>query len=90
MCCGPITPSRSTSCRQKQGLDHLEPPSVEAPSDRALEAEVETEVANGRVLAYLAQHAQIHQRVYSDERVRVFWRFAAPVPRSLVSNTAST
>ena len=43
----------------------------EALSDRALETEVETGVENGRVLAYLAQHAQIHDRTYNDDRVRL-------------------
>ena len=41
----------------------------EALLDRALDAEVETGVANGRVLAYLAQHAQIQNRTYDDDRV---------------------
>ena len=36
---------------------------------RALRAEVETGIANGKVLAYLAQHAQIHDRTYTDDRV---------------------
>jgi len=64
--------SVAISAARKQGLDGLEAAVREALRDRELEAEVETGVANGRVLAYLAQHAQIHQRVYSDDRVRVY------------------
>ena len=35
----------------------------------ALDAEIETGVGNGRVLAYLAQHAQIRNRTYDEDRV---------------------
>ncbi len=63
--------SVSISAAQKDGLDRLESAVREALSDRALEAEVETGVDNGRVLAYLAQHAQIHDRTYDEDRVRL-------------------
>ncbi len=63
--------SVSISAAQHDGLDRLEAAVREALSDRALEAEVETGVDNGRVLAYLAQHAQIHDRTYDDNRVRL-------------------
>jgi GTP-binding protein HflX len=53
------------------GLDQLEAAVRGALAERALEAEVETGVANGRILAYLAQHAQIHDRTYDDDRVRL-------------------
>ena len=59
------------SAAQHEGLDNLEAAVREALSDRALEAEIETGVENGRVLAYLAQHAQIHDRVYDEDRVRL-------------------
>jgi GTP-binding protein HflX len=52
-----------------EGLDRLETAVRDALIDHDLEAEVETGVANGRVLAYLAQHAQIHDRVYDADRV---------------------
>ncbi|MBV8311861.1 MAG: hypothetical protein JO344_15875, partial [Planctomycetaceae bacterium] len=51
------------------GLEHLEKAVREALLERALDAEVETGVSNGRVLAYLAQHAQIQNRVYDHDRV---------------------
>jgi GTP-binding protein HflX len=50
-------------------LDRLEQAVRESLHERALDAEVETGVANGRVLAYLAQHAQIRDRTYDDDRV---------------------
>jgi GTP-binding protein HflX len=51
------------------GLDRLEQAVREALHERALDAEIETGVENGRVLAYLAQHAQIQQRTYDADRV---------------------
>ena len=63
--------SVAISAAQGEGLDRLEQAVREALNDRALEAEVETGVENGRVLAYLAQHAQIHDRTYDDDRVRL-------------------
>ncbi len=52
-----------------QGLDRLEQAVREALHERALDLEVETDVGNGRVLSYLAQHAQIRDRTYADDRV---------------------
>jgi GTP-binding protein HflX len=63
--------SVAISAARGEGLDALESAVRDALSDRALEAEVETGVENGRVLAYLAQHAQIHDRTYDDGRVRL-------------------
>ena len=57
-----------------EGLDRLEQAVRDALLDRAFDAEVETGVGNGRVLAYLAQHAQIHERTYDDDRVHVLCR----------------
>ena len=52
---------------------------------------VETGVANGRVLAYLAQHGQIRDRVYSDDdRVRLSCRLPDALPRVPAAKTAST
>jgi GTP-binding protein HflX len=51
------------------GLDRLEQAVREALHERALDAEIETDVGNGRVLAYLAQHAQIQGRTYDADRV---------------------
>ncbi len=51
------------------GLDELERAVRDSLLDRALDAEIETGVGNGRVLAYLAQHAQIQSRTYEDDKV---------------------
>jgi GTPase len=66
--------SVAISAAQGDGLDRLEQAVREALHERALDAEVETGVGNGRVLAYLAQHAQIHSRTYDDDRVVVLCR----------------
>ena len=50
-------------------LDRLEQAVREALHEHALDAEVSTGVENGRVLAYLAQHAQIRDRTYDADRV---------------------
>jgi GTP-binding protein HflX len=48
------------------GLDRLEQAVREALNEHALEARIETSVGDGRVLAYLAQHALIRDRHYSE------------------------
>ncbi len=63
--------SVTISAASGDGLDRLEQAVREALHERALDAEVETGVENGRVLAYLAQHAQIRNRVYDEDRVRL-------------------
>jgi GTP-binding protein HflX len=63
--------SVAVSAFRGDGLAELESAVRGALSERALEAEIETGVADGRVLAYLAQHAQIHDRIYDDDRVRL-------------------
>jgi GTPase len=72
--------SIAISAAGREGLERLEQAVREALHERALEAEVETGVENGRVLAYLAQHAQIRDRSYQDDRVVVHCRL---LPRCL-------
>ncbi len=57
------------SAANSDGLDRLEQAVREILHEQALDAEVETGVGNGRVLAYLAQHAQVRDRTYADDRV---------------------
>jgi GTPase len=66
------------SAARGEGLDRLEQAVREALLDRALDAEVETGVANGRVLAYLAQHAQIHNLTYNPDHDRVLLQCRIP------------
>ncbi|QEH35577.1 GTPase HflX [Aquisphaera giovannonii] len=61
--------SVTISAAKAEGLDRLEAAVREALLERELDAEVETGVSNGRVLAYLAQHAQIQDRAYDEDRV---------------------
>jgi GTP-binding protein HflX len=57
------------SASEDDGLDRLEQAVREMLHERALDAEVETGVSNGRVLAYLAQHAQIREQSFENDRV---------------------
>jgi GTP-binding protein HflX len=70
--------SISISAATGDGLDALEQAVRSALLDRALDAEVETGVADGRVLAYLAQHAQIQNRTYDEDRDRVLLQCRLP------------
>ena len=63
--------SVAISAARKDGLDQLEAAVRQALSERALEAEVVTGVGEGRILAYLAKHAQIHGRTYDEDVVRL-------------------
>jgi GTPase len=67
--------SIAISAARGGGLERLESAVREALAERSLDAMIETGVANGRVLAYLAQHGLIRDRVYSDDdRVRLSCR----------------
>jgi GTP-binding protein HflX len=70
--------SVTISAARAEGLDELEHAVRQALMDRAFDAEVETGVANGRVLAYLAQHAQIQNRIYNNESNRVLLQCRIP------------
>jgi GTP-binding protein HflX len=59
------------SAAKREGLEALEHAVRLALLDSAMDAEVETSVADGRVLAYLAQHARIHDRAYDEDGDRV-------------------
>jgi GTPase len=63
--------SIAISATRREGLDRLEQAVREALFEQSIEAEVEAGQDNGRVLAYLSQHAQIHDRVYDENRVLV-------------------
>jgi len=63
--CGSVT----ISAGKHEGLDCLERTVRDTLLEQATDAEVETGVGNGRVLAYLAQHAQIQERTYDADRV---------------------
>ncbi len=57
------------SASRGDGLEELARAVRETLDRVSLDAQVETKVGDGRVLAYLAQHATIHDRHYDDDRV---------------------
>jgi GTP-binding protein HflX len=64
------------SAAQRWGLDRLEQAVRNHLHLDAMEAEVECALANGRVMAYLTRHAQIHERHTLDHRM--IWRCRLP------------
>lgn len=74
----------SVSARENVGLDTLARAVAEQLSDGYLEAEVETGVGNGRMFAFLAEHAEVLNTEYHDSRVtfncRIPRRFAFALP----------
>jgi GTPase len=63
--------SVAISAATKQGLDDLRDAVIEMLSADFVRAEVETDLANGKVLAYLSAHAEIERQQYNDNRVVV-------------------
>ncbi|MFO0930401.1 MAG: GTPase HflX [Gemmataceae bacterium] len=61
----------ATSAATRQGLDELAETVIEMLSADFAEATVETGQANGKVLSYLAAHADIFRQEYRDNRVIV-------------------
>lgn len=62
------------SARRKDGLAQLAGRTSEALSRGFLDVDVETEAANGRLLAFLAAHAEVLSQQYNDSRVTVHCR----------------
>jgi GTP-binding protein HflX len=61
----------AVSARTGRGIDELTDAVVEMLRADFTEAVVETDAGNGKVLAYLAAHAEIHRQEYTDNRVKV-------------------
>jgi GTP-binding protein HflX len=61
----------AVSARTGKGLDELSDAVVEMLRADFTEATVETAAGNGKVLAYLAAHAEIHRQEFHDDRVTV-------------------
>ena len=74
----------SVSARQKTGFEQLAEIVGERLSQGYVEATVETGVGNGRLFAYLAQHAEVTDKTYTDSRVtircRIPQRFLVTMP----------
>ena len=63
--------STAISAATGQGLDDLQAAVVEMLSADFADALVETDAGNGKVLSYLAAHAEIHRQEYDGNRVRI-------------------
>src|SRR5262249_4772686 len=61
----------AVSAAREQGLPALADAVIEALAADFAEAEIETGAGNGRVLAYLAAHAEIYRQQYDDNRVTI-------------------
>jgi len=66
--------SVTISAVQKTGLAQLISLVVERLSGGYVEAELETSVANGKLFAFLAEHAEVRDQEYTDNRVKLFCR----------------
>ncbi len=71
------------------GLERLEIAVRESLNERALDAEVEIGVGNGRVLSYLAQHARIDDQTYDEDKVLLHCRLPRRCLDFLSENGAS-
>jgi GTP-binding protein HflX len=61
----------AVSAATGQGLDALRDAVIEAISADFADAEIETGAGNGKVLSYLAAHAEIYRQQYEDNRVTI-------------------
>jgi GTP-binding protein HflX len=61
----------AVSAATGQGLDELRDAVIEALGADFADTEVDVNAGNGRVLAYLAAHAEIYRQQYHDNRVTV-------------------
>src|SRR5579872_4502103 len=72
----------SVSALEKAGLQQLSRLVADRLSDGYVEATLETGVGNGRLLAYLAAHADVVRQDYVDSRVKLVCR----IPRRLLKS----
>ena len=70
----------AVSARTGQGLARLAGAVSEALTQHFVDVDVETDVSNGRLLAYLAQHGEVLSRTFTGDRVSVHCR----LPRKYV------
>lgn len=68
--------SVTVSAFQKTGLDQLKQMVMDRLSGGYVNADLETNVANGRLFSYLAEHAEVTGQDYADERVTIHCRIA--------------
>jgi GTP-binding protein HflX len=63
--------SVAVSAATGQGLDDLREAVIEAVRADFADAEITTSAANGKVLAYLAAHAEIYRQAYDGDHVKI-------------------
>ena len=73
-CCSAIPTRLPISARTREGFDQLHEAASDALSRSFADLDVETSVANGRMLAYLAAHGEVLDRQYDDDRVMIHVR----------------
>ncbi len=59
----------SVSAVTRQGLDHLQEAVIEMLRADFADTEIDVDAGNGKVLAYLAAHAEVYRQVFHDNRV---------------------
>ena len=75
--------SVSISAASRSGLDRLELAVRERLTAVFVDAEIQTDVGNGRLFAFLAKHGQVTSREYNNSHVRLRCRLPQRVVRSL-------
>jgi len=75
----------SVSARDKMGLDRLGSLVAELLSDGFVEANLQTSIGDGRLLAFLAEHTQIEETRYDESSAFLRCR----IPRTLLSRLHS-
>jgi GTP-binding protein HflX len=73
------------SAKTGEGLTRLATAVSDALSHHFLDVDIETDVANGRLLAYLAKYGEILSRTYADQRVSIHCR----IPRKYLGQIAT-
>jgi GTP-binding protein HflX len=76
------------SARTGEGLSRLAAAVSDALTRHFLDVDVDTDVANGRLLAYLAKHGEILSRTYADDRVSIHCRMPRKYLAPISSNEA--
>jgi GTPase len=66
--------AKFVSAKTGEGLTRLATAVSDALSQHFMDVDIETDVANGRLLAYLAKNGEILSRTYADQRVSIHCR----------------
>ena len=70
------------SAAERIGFERLESMVTSRVGEGYIDAEIESDVGNGRLFAYLAEHAEVTDTQYTDSRVTFYCR----IPRRFVSS----